>query len=609
MTRLRHPRGALRCAIVLALAIATCGTALAGTYYVDMNSSACSNTGPGTQGLPYCSISAAIAAHHTPGTIIRVMPGVYREQVTVPASGTAVAPIVIEAVGSDVVIDGSDDFTSASLWTQYAGNVWLAASVTWAPIQVFTGNTRLQASTGTPDTLPAGSFVYVPGSGLYVNVGGGNPGPHGLLVGHRTNGVYLYTRAYVRVEGFTVLRADDRGIELTGGAHHVQIVGNRVHYSGHFGIQLNGVSAIQVTSNVVSHSAGHGISLIAGTTGSTIEANESSDNSDPVARRANGIYLFDAPQNRILRNRVHDNQDSGLHIQSGSDYTQAIQNMSWHNGDHGFDHLFTIGNVHIGEVAYGNHNSGYSIEANSTGQEIYNCISVDNGLTTDSFDLYVEAASQSNFLSEDNIFWNSTAQEPVRWGGTKYASVAEFSALTTRDTRTIQADPRFADPANGNFHLTPGSPAIDNANSSVPNWPALDAERLARADDPSTSNAGRGPVMFADRGAMEFGGTPGGPEPPPPGGGAPAAWMAPNPLESTGVLSFATARPGPLTVRIYDINGREVRTLMNGIAEAGDHAVPFDGTGNNGLTLTGGVYFFRIRSDEGDRSGRFMIVR
>src|SRR5439155_529408 len=50
------------------------------------------------------------------------------------------------------------------------------------------------------------------------------------------------------------------------------------------------------------------------------------------------------------------------------------------------------------------------------------------------------------------------------------------------------------------------SPAIDDAISSVAQWPELDADGKARADDPGTPNTGSGPVLFADRGAYEFNG-------------------------------------------------------------------------------------------------------
>src|SRR5213593_1314456 len=134
--------------VVLAalLSLSPTHAARAADYYVDRTNPNCSDVGPGTQAQPYCAISVALAAHHGPGTTINVLPGLYREQVTLPASGLSGSPIVLKALaspGQPVVVDGTDDFSSSAMWTQYSGDVWLAASVTWAPAQVFADNARL----------------------------------------------------------------------------------------------------------------------------------------------------------------------------------------------------------------------------------------------------------------------------------------------------------------------------------------------------------------------------------------------------------------------------------------------------------------------------------
>src|SRR6185503_19493246 len=66
-------------AILCALAGVTAGTiaAASGTYYVDIDNPACSNTGPGTESVPYCSIGPAAAARGGPDTTILVKPGIY----------------------------------------------------------------------------------------------------------------------------------------------------------------------------------------------------------------------------------------------------------------------------------------------------------------------------------------------------------------------------------------------------------------------------------------------------------------------------------------------------------------------------------------------------
>src|SRR5437667_5286715 len=90
--------------------------ARADAFFVDNSSASCSDTGPGTAAQPYCTISAAVAAHFGPGTTIIVKPGTYRESVEISASGSAADPFVIQAQGPGVVVDGADDFSGPGQW-------------------------------------------------------------------------------------------------------------------------------------------------------------------------------------------------------------------------------------------------------------------------------------------------------------------------------------------------------------------------------------------------------------------------------------------------------------------------------------------------------------
>ena len=72
------------------------------TLYVDGSSSACSDSGSGTQTQPFCTIRAA-AAVVSAGQTVQVAAGTYPEVVNVPISGTAAAPIVFTAAPSATV--------------------------------------------------------------------------------------------------------------------------------------------------------------------------------------------------------------------------------------------------------------------------------------------------------------------------------------------------------------------------------------------------------------------------------------------------------------------------------------------------------------------------
>ena len=477
----------------------------AATFYVDRTSTTCSNSGAGTEAQPYCSISAAVTAHGGPGTTILVKPGVYPEQVTIgTTSGIPGSPLLLRAAGSGVVVDGADDFSDPARWVRHSGDVWFAASVTWTPLQVFADGARLAPSTTAPASLPSRTFRWVPGEGLYVHAGGGNPAGYQARVGRRNYGMFLTGTSWITIDGFTVTGTQDRGIYLAGSCANVTLTRNTVTFANKMGIQVSGGSGMLLGSNTVSDNNDHGIALIGGVSGSTLEDNESFRNALPTARAANGIYLFGCPGNVLRRNRLHDNQDTGIHLQSGSNNCVSYLNRSWSNGDHGYDHLGATGTIHVCDVAYGNLLDGFSIEGNATGTQLHNCIATENGLTTDEFDLWVDSGSASGFVSNYNLFWNSTSQPPVKFIHKKYSSVADYSAASGQDARSLQANPRFVNPAVGDFHLLALSPAIDNANSAAPNWPSTDAEGRARVDDLLTGNTGNGLVRYADRGAFEY---------------------------------------------------------------------------------------------------------
>ena len=87
------------------------------------------------------------------------------------------------------------------------------------------------------------------------------------------------------------------------------------------------------------------------------------------------------------------------------------------------------------------------------------------------------------------------------------------------------------------------------------------------------------------------------------------AIVAPNPLNPDAVLSFTTQESAPVTVRIYDVMGRHVRTISEPATPPGRQALRVDGKDGSGRHLASGIYFFRIEAGHSSATGRFAIVR
>lgn len=66
----------------------------------------------------------------------------------------------------------------------------------------------------------------------------------------------------------------------------------------------------------------------------------------------------------------------------------------------------------------------------------------------------------------------------------------------------------------------------------------------------------------------------------------------PNPFNPSTLISYSLPKAGLVSIRIYDVVGREVAELVNDYQEAGKYVLPF--TANN---LSSGVYFYKIRTN------------
>jgi hypothetical protein len=70
----------------------------------------------------------------------------------------------------------------------------------------------------------------------------------------------------------------------------------------------------------------------------------------------------------------------------------------------------------------------------------------------------------------------------------------------------------------------------------------------------------------------------------------------PNPFVSSTAIRYRMTAAGPVELTIYSADGRILRVLENGMAEAGEHVVTWDGTDRQGRRLPSGLYLVRLRA-------------
>jgi hypothetical protein len=79
---------------------------------------------------------------------------------------------------------------------------------------------------------------------------------------------------------------------------------------------------------------------------------------------------------------------------------------------------------------------------------------------------------------------------------------------------------------------------------------------------------------------------------------------SPNPFNPTTTISFTLPETGQVNLSVYDINGRQVASLVNGFREAGSHQVNFDGS-----NLASGIYLYRLAAGKYSATGKMMLMK
>jgi flagellar hook assembly protein FlgD len=64
-----------------------------------------------------------------------------------------------------------------------------------------------------------------------------------------------------------------------------------------------------------------------------------------------------------------------------------------------------------------------------------------------------------------------------------------------------------------------------------------------------------------------------------------------------------------VALRVHDLTGRVVRTLVDGARAAGTHEAVWDGRDSRGRDLPSGVYLARMGTSAGTASGKLLLAR
>jgi len=83
----------------------------------------------------------------------------------------------------------------------------------------------------------------------------------------------------------------------------------------------------------------------------------------------------------------------------------------------------------------------------------------------------------------------------------------------------------------------------------------------------------------------------------------------PNPFNPSTTIQYELKVVGPAAVRVYDVSGRLVRTLVDGVQSAGAHETRWDGRDERGQIVSSGVYFYRLEAGTFTQTRKMVLLK
>jgi len=87
------------------------------------------------------------------------------------------------------------------------------------------------------------------------------------------------------------------------------------------------------------------------------------------------------------------------------------------------------------------------------------------------------------------------------------------------------------------------------------------------------------------------------------------ASIAPNPFNPRAEIRFEVPRRSDVRLRVHDLRGRVVKTLVNTAFEAGTHSVNWEGRSDDGGVVAAGVYFVRLEDGRDVRTAKLVLSK
>jgi hypothetical protein len=220
--------------------------------------------------------------------------------------------------------------------------------------------------------------------------------------------------------------------------------------------------------------------------------------------------------------------------------------------------------------------------------------------------------SGTSVTARNNVFWGNTQVTggPIYVGGP--APIVMYNDVEGGYTGegNIDADPLFTAPS---YYLDAESPCIDAGDTSAVYNDPEDPFNPGFAQWPSLGTLRNDMGAFGGPHRMVLGSVPTAIEGDEPGVNLPRTAALgqnfPNPFNPSTTITFSLSQDAEVTLVIYSLRGKEVRTLVQGTRNAGVHVAHWDGRDGEGKPAGSGIYFYRLTSGDAVTTKKMLLVK
>ncbi len=85
--------------------------------------------------------------------------------------------------------------------------------------------------------------------------------------------------------------------------------------------------------------------------------------------------------------------------------------------------------------------------------------------------------------------------------------------------------------------------------------------------------------------------------------------VGPNPIRTAATIRYSVTGMSRVALRVLDIRGRVVRTLVAGCSSPGEHLAVWDALDDQGLSVARGIYFVRLESQNCQETRKVILTR